>query len=87
MGRESASVGRALIKGISIATVATVVLPVILFLGLHLLTGSGDFLQAFQSASLRGGDLLSVLLVLNFVLVFLGLSVPEITRLSQRGSC
>ncbi|ACR11637.1 hypothetical protein TERTU_2768 [Teredinibacter turnerae T7901] len=56
-------------------------------MGLHLLTGSGDFLQAFQSASLRGGDLLSVLLVLNFVLVFLGLSVPEITRLSQRGSC
>lgn len=81
---ESKLLVRALMKGITIASAATVVLPVVLLLVLNLVTGQGALMDAMFSVSQFGGDLLSVLLVLNFVLVFLGLSIPEITRISQK---
>ncbi|TVZ39729.1 hypothetical protein P886_4137 [Alteromonadaceae bacterium 2753L.S.0a.02] len=81
---EIVGIGRLLVKGFSIAAIATIVLPVCILVLLKLFMGANVIMGSLHFFRQIGGDLVSVLLVLNFVLVFLGLLVPDILQTSKR---
>jgi len=73
-----------LLKAITLATAATVVLPFILVVIVSTVSEAMSFAQGVAFVVNKAGDFGSILLVLNLIVVFLGLSVPEIVMDKSR---
>ncbi|WP_052692039.1 hypothetical protein [Teredinibacter purpureus] len=69
-----------LFKSISIATAATIVLPLMFVFVLSVASNQVSFGYSSQFFFQKAESLGSIILLLNFVVVFLGLSVPDIMR-------
>ncbi len=77
-GYFAGSIFWSVMKGIFIASVATVAIPALLFLCMTLLADVMSFKSAASMLVSRADGYMGMLMLLNLVLVLLGFTVPEI---------
>ncbi|WP_075188098.1 hypothetical protein [Teredinibacter haidensis] len=78
-------VKRLLFISITIATAVSVVLPILFVLVASLLSGHVSITKGAYFVLTKGESFGSIILLLNFIVVFLGLSVPGIVKGSGTG--